>query len=64
MKLNQQDIHKILDTAKTKTHLQPLRMYWDEDQNKEIRYGDKNLIAIIEAMNMVLDIELEVEYEL
>ena len=64
MKLNQKDIHRILDAAKTQSNLQPTRMYWDRDKNKEIRFGDKNLIAILEAMNIVLDVELEVEYEL
>ena len=62
MKINKQNIHRIMDLAKTKFIEQPTHIYWF-DRDKEIDYYDKRIIAILEAASIELKLELEVEYK-
>lgn len=51
--------------SKSKFIDQPTKMYWKTDYGKkEITFEEKRFIAMLEATDMVLQNEMEVDYEL
>ena len=62
MKIDRHNIFNIIDNANKKFIDQPSRMYWKED-DKEVNYEEKRIIAIVEAVSIELKLDVEVECE-
>lgn len=64
MKVNSQQVHDIISSAKSKFTDQPCRMHWETSLGiKELTFEEKRFVAMIEATNMILQLGLEIEHD-
>ena len=63
MEVTYSDIFKIHDKAIDKFLQQQTAIFWDTDKGEaELSYDDKRVIALIEAISEVLDIDIKIDY--
>ena len=63
MKIDYQKLHDIITTSKSKFSHQETRLFWETPRGeKEVTFEEKRFIAIVESMNMKLQLGLEIDY--
>lgn len=62
--ISKEELFDIISMAKTNFVDQKMHLYWDSNRsNSELCHEEKRVIAIIEAMNVILKLEIGVNYE-
>ena len=63
MKIDSKILHDITRVSVSKYLDHPSRTYWKDGKKKEVTFEEKRIIAILEAVDTVLNLGLEIEYE-
>lgn len=64
MKIDYQKMHDIITESKSQNSNLETRLYWRNERgvDMELSFEEKNMVAIIRAMNLKLGLGLEMDY--
>ena len=62
MEVDRKDLFQIIDKAKDGFVDQQTKLFW-KDNDRELNYEEKRIVAILESASKVLKLNLDIKYE-